>query len=76
MRKITNKDQAWESMWGPDVSGLSEFYDEHAELSAFSPPKQTTWKGLDAIKAVRNPRQCTLTSTLRILTTITVKAFQ
>jgi hypothetical protein len=63
-------------MWGPDLSSLSEFYDVHAELSGFSPPKQTTWKGLDAIKAVRNPRQWTLTSTLKILTAMTVKAFQ
>ncbi|KAN0113264.1 hypothetical protein V8E51_006215 [Hyaloscypha variabilis] len=54
--------KAWESMWGPDVSGLSEFYDEHAELSAFSPPKQTTWKGLDAIKAHFNEIRPTISS--------------
>ncbi|RFU26457.1 hypothetical protein B7463_g9896, partial [Scytalidium lignicola] len=43
--------KAWESVWLPDLPTLSEFYDEHAEISAFSPPKQNTWKGMDAIKA-------------------------
>jgi len=63
MRQTTNKIQAWESIWLPELPTLSEFFDEHAEVSGFSPPKQTTWNGLDAIKAVRNPMQYTSAST-------------
>lgn len=56
MRYTTNKTQAWESIWRRDLSTLSEIFDEHAEVTGFSPPRQTTWKGLDAIKAVRKLR--------------------
>ncbi|PMD15902.1 hypothetical protein NA56DRAFT_709279 [Hyaloscypha hepaticicola] len=43
--------KAWDALWTSDLSTISEFYDESAEMSAFSPPKQTTWKGIDEIKA-------------------------
>lgn len=51
-----NRSQAWDSLWVEDLSTLPDFFNENAEVSGFAPPKQMTWKGLDAIKAVRcNP---------------------
>ena len=47
-----NRMQAWEAMWASDLSSISEFFTEDAELSGFSPPKQTTWKGVPEIIAV------------------------
>jgi hypothetical protein len=54
-RQKTNKKQAWNAMWLLDLSTLDEFYAEDVEISGFNPPKQTTWKGIEALRAVRNP---------------------
>jgi hypothetical protein len=54
-RQKTNKKQAWNAMWLLDLSTRDEFYAEDVEISGFSPPKQTTWKGIEALRAVRNP---------------------
>jgi hypothetical protein len=73
--KLLTKDQAWESLWQQDLPTISEFYNEDAEISGFSPPKQTTWKGLEAIKAVRKYRLHILRLASQILTVIPAKAF-
>ncbi|KAH8810924.1 hypothetical protein F5884DRAFT_830864 [Xylogone sp. PMI_703] len=42
--------KVWDAAWTPGLPDLSEYYVPDAAVSAYSPPKQTTWKGLDAIK--------------------------
>lgn len=46
---------AWQALWVPDLSTLSDYFALDAEMSAFTfyPPKQTTYKGLEALTAVR-----------------------
>ena len=51
MNKV-NRMQAWEAMWASDLSTISEYFTEDAELSGYTPPKQTTWKGVPEIIAV------------------------
>jgi hypothetical protein len=74
IRDNTNQSQAWESAWIPGCPTVSDFFTEDAEMSAFTPPKQTTWKGVDAIKAV-----CDLISLYpsprKSLTTVAAAAF-
>jgi hypothetical protein len=59
-RGRTNNGQAWEAVWLPDQSTLSEYYAKDAVVSGFHPPKQTTWTGIDAIGAVRDSMQHSL----------------
>ncbi|KAG0645709.1 hypothetical protein D0Z07_8785 [Hyphodiscus hymeniophilus] len=44
--------QTWDALWTPDIPDAAQFLTEDAEMSGFSPPKQRTWVGIEAIKAL------------------------
>lgn len=54
--------KAWASLWIPDLPTLADFFTEDAELTAFSPPTQTTHHGIEAIKAHFKPFQSMVTA--------------
>jgi len=77
MRIDTNKKQAWNAMWALDLTTLDDFYAEGVTISGFSPPKQTTWKGIEALRAVRKTSHLqSIYLDLNVLTKILVTALQ